>query len=338
MVKTCLKAALLSAAAFGATAAAGADMKMSLWIPPVHPLMKDMEAWAASVQEAAGGDLTITLYPAAQLGAPQDHYDMASDGIAEMAMVAPGYSPGRFPIWGLIELPFTFANSTAGARALHEWYLDYVSVEMPDVRPCIVTMHHPGLVHTKGKEVRVPADLKGMRIRPAGPGTAQLVADMGGSTVQATLPEIRELSERGVIDGVTWPPDVFVVGAQDVLTTHMDAPFYVTAQIHVINKAFYDGLSDKAKAAIDSHCTPEWSAKVGKGWNDVEAASLEKLKAMPGHNVYTLTDAEKAAWAEAGAPLEAEFHKRLKERYPDQDPAAIHQALREKLKAHNAAY
>ncbi|MCB1340531.1 MAG: TRAP transporter substrate-binding protein [Pseudooceanicola sp.] len=330
------------AAACAATLAAGAaqatEMKWSLWIPPMHPLVADLEAWAADVEAASEGEIDVNVYPAQQLGAAPDHYDMAADGIVEMAMVAPGYSGGRFPLWSLIELPFTFANSTAGAKVLHEWYAEYAATEMPDVKVCLVTMHHPGTVHTKGKEVRTPADLSGMRIRPAGPGTSLVVTNSGGATVQATLPEIRELAERGVVDGVTWPWDLFVIKAESVLTYHMDAPFYVTAQAQVINPAFYDALSDKGKAAIDSHCTPEWSEKVNAGWAKTEIAARDKLMGMADQTVYSLTDDEKAAWAEAAKPLTEEFHKRVSERYSGMDVAAVHARLKDLLAAAGAGY
>ena len=336
MKHTPLTAALLGALVTASPTLAN-ELKWSLWIPPVHPLVADLQAWADDVEAEAGDDLSITIYPAQQLGAAPDHYDMATDGIVEMAMVAPGYSPGRFPLWALIEIPFTFANATAGAQALHTWYAEYAATEMPDVKVCLITMHHPGTIHTKGQEIRTPADLSSLRIRAAGPGTSQLVSDAGGSTVQATLPEIRELAERGVIDGVTWPPDVFVIGAQDVLTAHMDAPFYITGQAHVINPAFYDGLSDKAKAALDSHCTPEWSAKVNAGWNNAETAAMERLRGLEGHNVYALTEEERATWAETVAPLTEQFLTRLGDRY-DLDPTDVHDKLKTTLSQLDAAY
>lgn len=329
-------AAACAAALFSVPAAAD-EMKMSLWIPPGHPLVADLESWGQSVSEAAGEEIDVSVFPAQQLGAAPDHYDMAADGIVEMAMVAPGYSAGRFPLWTLIELPFTFANATDGAPVLHEWYAEYAAQEMPDVKLCLVTMHRPGTIHTVDKEVRTPADLEGMRVRPAGPGTSQLVTESGGATVQATLPEIRELAERGVVDGVTWPWDIFVINAQDTLTNHMDAPFYVTAQAHVINPAFYKGLSDEGRQVIDDHCTPEWTQRVNQGWNKVESESRDKLLGLEGHNVYSLTEEEKAAWAEASEPLVEEFRTRADERY-DLDVAAAHERLRSMLNEAGAAY
>ncbi len=121
--------------------------------------------------------------------------------------------------------------------------------------------------------------------------------------------------QRGVVDGVTWPPDIFVIKAESALKYHMGAPFYITAQAQVINKDFYAGLSDAQKAVIDSHCTPEWSAKVNQGWANGEMAALEKLKGLEGHTVYTLTDEEFGKWKEAAAPLVDDVLKTASDRY-----------------------
>ena len=61
-------------------------------------------------------------FPAQQLGKAFDHYDMARDGIADIAYVNPGYAPGRFPIIGAGELPFLLANAKEGSAALDAWY------------------------------------------------------------------------------------------------------------------------------------------------------------------------------------------------------------------------
>ncbi len=337
MRKLLLSLAAAGAMLAGSVSAHAVEMKMSLWIPPMHPLVADLQAWAKSVEDDSKGDIQVKVFPAEQLGKAADHYDMARDGIVEMAMVAPGYSAGRFPIWSMVELPFTFKNSTTGAKALHEWYASYVDKEMPDVKLCLVTMHNPGTLHTVKTEVRTPSQLKGLRIRPAGPVTSALVTSQGGNTVQAALPEIRELAERGVVDGVTWPWDIFVIKADSALKYHMDAPFYITAQAHVINKDFYNGLSDADKAVIDSHCTPDWSEKVNEGWAKSELAAHEKLKTLPGHTVYKLTDDEFAQWKEAAAPLVDQVLSAAGERY-DIDPKAVYEDLEQKLRDNDAHY
>ena len=74
------------------------NLKMSSWVPAQHPLNPSLQAWADDIKKASGGSITATLFPSEQLGKAFDHYDMARDGIADIADDHPGYQPGRFPI------------------------------------------------------------------------------------------------------------------------------------------------------------------------------------------------------------------------------------------------
>src|SRR5580698_6975612 len=84
------------------------QLKISLWIPPAHPLAPATRAWADDIEKASGGTIKATVFPSEQLGKAFDHYDMARDGIADVTYVNPGYQPGRFPIIAAGQLPFTF--------------------------------------------------------------------------------------------------------------------------------------------------------------------------------------------------------------------------------------
>jgi TRAP-type C4-dicarboxylate transport system substrate-binding protein len=61
--------------------------KMSSRVPPAHPLNPSLIAWAADIEKDSGGTIKATLFPSEQLGKAFDHYDMARDGIADLARV-----------------------------------------------------------------------------------------------------------------------------------------------------------------------------------------------------------------------------------------------------------
>jgi len=119
-------AAVLAASLALAPAAHAQDkevqLKISLWIPPAHPLVPATQAWAADIEKASNGTIKSTVFPSEQLGKAFDHYDMARDGIADFAYVNPGYQPGRFPIIAAGELPFLMGDAKGGSAALDAWY------------------------------------------------------------------------------------------------------------------------------------------------------------------------------------------------------------------------
>ncbi len=95
------------------------NMKVSLWVPPAHPLVPATQAWAADIEKASGGSIKVAVFPSEQLGKAFDHYDMARDGIADVTYVNPGYQPGRFPIAAAGQLPFVFSDGKKGTLALN---------------------------------------------------------------------------------------------------------------------------------------------------------------------------------------------------------------------------
>src|SRR5580698_10671004 len=106
------------------------NLKVSLWVPPAHPLVPATQAWAADIEKASGGTIKLSVFPSEQLGKAFDHYDMARDGIADVTYVNPGYQPGRFPIFDAANLPFMFSNAKGGTEALDDWYRKYAAAEM----------------------------------------------------------------------------------------------------------------------------------------------------------------------------------------------------------------
>ena len=313
------------------------ELKISHWVPPTHPLQPALEAWAKSLQEQAQGTIKSTIFPAQQLGKAFDHYDMARDGIADLTYVNPGYQPGRFPIIAAGELPFLMSNAKGGTEALDAWYRKYAAREMKDVKFCFAFVHDPGSFHSRSKKIVVPADVSGLKVRPAQATMAEFVTLLGGTNVQAAAPEVRDVLEKGVADAVTFPwGSIVLFGIDKETKYHMDVPLYVTTFVFVMNKAKYDAMSPMQKKAIDDHCTTDWAEKVAAPWADFERAGIEKLKAEPGHEVYQITSAQLAEWRKAAAPLEAKWADNV--RKAGVDPAAAMKELKEALAKYQAAY
>ena len=333
-------AATLAASAALAPAALAQDkpvqLTLSLWVPPAHPLVPSIQAWAVDVEKASDGSIKSTVFPSEQLGKAFDHYDMARDGIADFTYVNPDYQPGRFPIVAAVDLPFLMSDAKAGSAAFDSWYRAYAASEMKDVHYCLGFVHDPGTFHSH-KKILVPADVKGLKIRPAGATVGAFMTSLGATNVQASAPEVRDVLSRGVADAVTFPwGSIVLFGIDKVVNYHMDVPLYVTVFTWVMNKSKYESLSAAQKKVIDDHCTTEWAVKLATPWVDFEADGRPKIKAEAGHEVYGLTPEQLAEWRKAAEPMQQKWAENA--RKAGADPDKVMTALKDALKKQNALY
>jgi TRAP-type C4-dicarboxylate transport system substrate-binding protein len=260
---------------------------------------------------------------------------MARDGIADFSYVNPGYQPGRFPVFAATSLPFMISNAKAGSAAVDAWYRNYAAKEMKEVQFCFAFVHDPGAFHSR-KKIMTPSDIKGMKVRPATATVGQVITLLGGTNVQASAPESRDMLERGVADAITFPwGSMTLFGIDKVVKYHMDVPFYVTPFVWVMNKDKYTALSATQKTAVDSHCTSEWAEKVGTAWADFEISGHTKLAADPNREVYKLTPDQIKVWKDAVAPAEKQWAEDVKKR--GEDPTAVMNGLRQSLAKYKSA-
>lgn len=279
------------------------ELRFANWLPAQHPLaLTGFQPWAKSVEAASKGTIKVSLFPAQQLGKAADHYDMARDGIADMTWVSPGYQAGRFPIFAASELPFQVGKPGPGSTALDAWYRKYAEKEMKDVKLCFAHLH-VGTLHSK-KPITDPAQIKGMKIRPANGTVAQTVTVLGGTNVQVSAPEARDALEKGVADAITFPWNSLITfNAANAVPYHMDTRMYAANFVWAMNPSWYDKLSANQKKVIDDHCSNEWASKVGQAWGDSEDSGREKLAKDPAHTIVKLTPEQVNVWKKAVEPV-----------------------------------
>jgi len=311
------------------------SLRFSHWLPPAHQIHTDIVAWSKAVETASNDSIEIKIFPASQLGAAKDHFDMAKNGIADFAWTTAGYTPGLFPALEVADIPLLMKTSDGGSRALNEWYAKFAVKEMADVKLCMVHVGPVATFHTK-KPVKRPADLAGMRVRPSNGVLAQFVADNGASAVNVSATEARQALERGIADAIAFPWGSLVLFNIDKsVSHHTDAPLFFAGAIHVMNKATYEKMSAAQKKVIDDHCNTDWAGKFMAGWANWEAEGRGKLAAMGGHTFHTLNADDMAAWKAATQPTLARWKAGMQK--AGHDPEPVLKSYLDTLAKHNAA-
>jgi hypothetical protein len=87
---------------------------------------------------------------------------------------------------------------------------------------------------------------------------------------------------------------------------------------------------------MDDHCSNEWALKIATPWADFEAGGRDKIKALPGHEVYALSADQLAAWRKSSEPVFANWESSV--RKVNADPKAIMNDLRRTVAERKSAY
>ncbi|PPE64903.1 TRAP transporter substrate-binding protein [Caldimonas caldifontis] len=308
LLKTC---AVALTAAFG-LAAQAQDVTLRVhhfWPAQAMPPTKVLMPWCDKIAAESNNRMKCQIFPAMQLGGtPAQLIDQARDGVVDIAFTLPGYTAGRFPIMEVFELPFMIRSAEAGAQAAWEFYEKYGQKEFASVKPLMFSVHEPGYVHTRDKQIRTLADFKGLKMRAPTRQTNRLLASLGASPVGMPLPAVAEAVNKGVIDGFVLPWEVIPsVRLHEMVKFHTETPdnrpaLYTSVFVLAMNPAKYNSLPADLKAIIDRNSGAGFSASAGRTW-DAARAPGRKPAEDRGNTFYTLPNEEVDNWIKASAPL-----------------------------------
>ncbi len=279
-----LAAGALALATLGSAAAAQeTTLRLSNWLPPSHPIVKDIVMpWKAQVEEATEGRVEIQVLDA-PLGPPPAHFDLAATGAADITFGVHGYTPGRFALTDIAELPFLTPSAEAlsvGLWRLHEKMLAEHG-EHAGVKVLALWGHGPGHLFTTGREVTPLDELGGAKIRVAGAVTNQLAEEMGMVPLQAPAPKTYELLSGGVADGIYFPSESIPFFKLDSIVTkalRVPGGLYNVSFFFVMNQDAWDGLSEEDRAAIDEVSGEALARMAGQAWDAADEAGLAVME------------------------------------------------------------
>ena len=306
-LKSGLTGLLLSALAL--PAAAQTDLLVNSWLPPTHSMNTGIfEPWFDAVEEATDGEVKIR-FTDASLGAPPRQFDLAVDGIVDISFGVTGYTPGRFALPAVSELPQVGTKGEALSVALWRTHQEYFAQagEFDDVVLLGFFCNGTGHILSTERKGAVTSmdDYRGTKFRVGGGMVQEINTALGGVNVAAPAGEIYEILEQGVADGVLLPPDAYSSFAlKDVIDHDTIVPggFYTSAWFVVMNRNSWDDLSPQVQEQIMS-VSGEALAKMAGAQQDAgDTAAMEAMKA-DGVDIIEADDAFMADLLEATTPL-----------------------------------
>jgi TRAP-type C4-dicarboxylate transport system substrate-binding protein len=290
---------------------AEADMGDPVTLTLAHPFPAEhliqvnmIEPFVDQVAEATDGTVTIEISPGGALTAPEDAYTNAASGAVDIGWALHGYTPGRFPLTDVVELPFQFDSAEQATNALWDLYEEFPELqqEYDDVHIIGLWTHDTGNFYTAEQPITEPGDVSGLTLRAPGPIQTDVIEELGGSAVGMPAPEIYDSVERGVIDGlVTADTAIQSFTLHEVIGHATLMNFYVAAQFLALNQDSWESLSEAQQQAITEASGREMSLVGAQAYDRIHEEIIASYESEFGIEVFEVEDF--GPWEEAVQPV-----------------------------------
>ncbi|MGH7853462.1 MAG: TRAP transporter substrate-binding protein [Candidatus Binatia bacterium] len=317
--RTLLKASLIIALVpalliAGRGTSQGADLILSHPFPARHVQQRLMlEPFKKELEEKSKGRIKLTIHPGGALAPAPATYENIVAGAFDIGWTLQGYTPGRFPLSAIVEMPFLWTSAQEATRVFWQLFEELPALrnEYRDVKVLATWTHDLGQVYTTSKPVRSLEDLRGLKIRAPGPVQVSMLRALGAVPVTMPAGEIYDALERGVVDGLVIGLSAIKGFRLDQVAKHATmTKSYVAAMIVAMNQQSYKKLSSEDRALLDSLTGRRMALLGAKNYDDEADDGLDALKKVKA-NIYQLNPAEMEKWKQATGQMSKEWIKEM---------------------------
>jgi TRAP-type C4-dicarboxylate transport system substrate-binding protein len=287
-LSTLLRCSLSAVALFALLpASAQTTLRFSSFFPSTHAYKLEVfEPWAAEVGKATQGRVKVEILPK-MVGTLAGQADAVRDGLADISVLVNGYTPGRFPLSEVGELPFLSTDAERMSPAYYRLYKAHLEKHGEFKRFHVLTTFTvaSGHVFMAKKQLRNISDFKGQKLRSPGGTTLAISSALGVVPVQKSVTEAYELVANGIVDG-TYSNRETVYGYKllDVLPhlTVFPGGLFNSVLTVVMNKDKWESISKEDQQAIMRISGEALAASYGKLTNRLDAHAVEELRKAGG--------------------------------------------------------
>lgn len=285
-------------------------IKVACGLAEGTPMVVGSQTFEQKLEELTNGKYDVQVYANAELGDDKVVSEAVSMGTLEICATDPTVFIGICPEVGVFNMPFLFSN-TAGADKVFDGEIGQsiskVIEEKGGVH--ILGYYENGFrnVTNSKKEIHVPEDIKGMKIRtPEGEVYLKTFELLGANPTPMAFSEVFTALQQKTIDGQENPFNTIY------LNNFFEVQDYVTRTGHIysphmfcMNADFYNSLPDEDKAAVDEAARAAVEANRNLS-RELDEQYMQDLK-NAGMTVTELTPEEREQWVEAVAPIYDEY-------------------------------
>lgn len=266
------------------------------------------------VEAGSKGELTVTIYPNAQLGDERNLLESMRMGVVDSAIITGGPIMNFMPKFGVFDLPFLFSTPEHAYKVLDGEIGKMMLNEMEQHGWKGLAYGERGFRNlTNSKQtVKTPEDMKGLKIRlMQNPVYVDSFRALGANAIPMAWTEALTALQQGAIDGQENPLNVIVAfnlfesQKHLAITRHAYAP-----NVIMMSKKTWEKLAPEMQSLVQD--AAQKAAEHNRAYdNEKEAEWLQFLK----DKGMEVTETDTAAFREAVKPVyqkyEEQFGKEL---------------------------
>lgn len=291
-------------------ATAAETIRVTLQLPETHSLGQNWQEFAKIVGEKSGGDLSVQLFPSAQLFKDKEVPGAVGSGAIEAGSAFIGRFAGAVPAVDVVSIPFIFSGedhiraSVAPGSDLRKT-IDEAILKETGNRVLWWQAFGRNIYLNNGSAITVPSDIADQKVRTYGKVHGWTVQALGGAPTLMSGSKQFLAYQQGAVDvGMTGVSAVNSRKLHEVMD-HMTLTFDSAIEfVAVINNDFYESLSDENKAIIDA-AAQEVEQSLRDEIYSQEAEIVENMKSLM--TVVDLSDDQRAEWVAATAGVVERF-------------------------------
>jgi TRAP-type transport system periplasmic protein len=249
--------------------------------------------------KAANVGLEIQVYPGASLFKPNDQWNALVNGQLDISSFPLDYASGKVRAFGATLMPGLVRNHDRALRLNGSPFMKDIKEKIEKAGVIVLAdAWLAGAVASKRGCVRKPEDIKGQKIRSAGPTFAAMWQQAGASIVSIPSNEVYNALQTGVADATDTSTGSFVsfriYEQVKCITAPGDNALWFMYEPVLMSKRSFDRLKKEQQEVLlkAGKKSEEFFNKASKGLDD------EMVKAFKQNNVEvaTMTPEEYDAW------------------------------------------
>lgn len=308
--------ALIAAVPLSAALAQTVTLKASHQFPGGKGDVRDeMVQIIAREAKAANVGLEVQVFPGASLFKASEQWNALVNGQLDISSFPLDYASGKVRAFGATLMPGLVRSHDRAARLNDSPFMKEIRAKIDKAGVIVLAdAWLAGAMASKRGCIRTPADVKGLKIRSAGPTFAQMWQAAGATIVSIPSNEVYNALQTGVAEATDTSAGSFVsfriYEQVKCLTAPGDNALWFMYEPVLMSKKSFDRLDQKQRDALlaAGRKAQAYFAKETRGLDD------KLVKTFKDHNVevVTLTPAEYDAWLKVARESSyAEFAKEV---------------------------